>query len=258
MKDSYATINYEDGRTIKIKGANPQQLGSAVHILGRIKYLDAYFKKIIERIPVSVIDVGANIGAYSLMFNYLWPDVSLVAIEPSSYNQPYLKYNIGHIPEIDIRPFALGSERGSGVLAIPTTEQKIITNDYHDTHTGCLSLYGESDNMREKVDIFPLDELDIPRPVGFIKIDVEGHEVEVIRGARKTIEEDKPLMLIEFHEANMTMAGTTKNHLFRLLAGMGYFPTDGLGPVDLLFRPVGIGYILDRLDYTFKLNELAR
>jgi FkbM family methyltransferase len=254
MKDSTATINLEDGRSINLKGANPQQLGTVAVIIGRIKYLQSSFAKSIAISPLSVIDIGANIGAYSLLFNYFWPEANIMAIEPSSYNRPYLDYNLGHIPNIEIRQLALGSERSTGEIAVPSPAQKVINNDYWDTHTGTLSLYGKSEYLREKVEIYPLDELDVSRPVNFMKIDVEGHELEVLRGARETIKEDKPAMLIEVHDVNLEMAGTTKNQLFRYLAGLGYFPFRNMG-VDMVFRHVGVGYILDRLDYSYVTRE---
>ena len=249
MKDSTATINYED-RTYKIKSANPQQLGTTVGIVGRLLGLSREFNKVISPAPTSIVDVGANVGAYSLMFNYSFPGAKIVAIEPSTYNMPYLHYNCGPVPEIEISQFALGSKRGKGKLAIPSKNQKNLNNDYHETHTGCLSLYGESGNLQEEVDIFTLDELNIKRPIGLIKIDVEGHEIHVLEGARKTITEDQPALLVEVREDNLKMAGATKWLLFRTLASMGYFPSWVYGS-DTMFYPKGIDYILDKLDYTF-------
>lgn len=249
MKDSFATINYED-RSYKVMAANPQQLGTTVSVMGRMIGLAAEFRKVMDPAPTSIIDCGANVGAYSVMFNYCFPDAKIVAIEPSSHCMPYLTYNCEDIPQIEIRQFAVGSARSKAELALPTEEQKDFYNDYIDTHTGCLSLYGKSDYLREEVDVFPLDELEFQRPIGLIKIDVEGHEVEVLKGGMKLIEEDKPVMLIEVHDANFVMAGTEKWDFYRLLAGMGYMPIFQYGN-DFLFYPKGIDYILDRLDYKF-------
>ena len=45
-----------------------------------------------------------------------------------------------------------------------------------------------------------LDSIKFENKIGFIKIDVEGHELEVIEGALKTIKENKPVLLIEIEE----------------------------------------------------------
>ena len=255
MKDSTATINYED-RHFKIKCANPQQLGTTVGVVGRLLGLSKEFNKVIDPAPTSVVDIGANVGSYSLMFHYCFPEAKILAIEPSTYNMPYIEYNCGHIPEIEIRQLAIGSKMGSGMLSVPSQEQKQLNNDYPDTHTGCLSLHGKSDNLQEEVDIFPLDELNIQRPIGLIKIDVEGHEIHVLDGASKIIEEDRPKLLVEIREDNLKMAGMKKWHLYRKLAGMGYFPRWKYGH-DSMFYPVGIDYILDKLDYNF-MEETKR
>ena len=249
MKDSTATLNYED-RTFNILAANPQQLGSIVVIIGRLLGLSREFNKVVKPAPTSIIDVGANVGSYSLMFHFCFPGAKIVAIEPSSHNMPYLNYNCGSIPEIEIRQFALGNERSKGTLSIPSSEQKQLNNDYPETHTGCLSLYGESGDLQEEVDVFPLDELEFEHPVGLIKIDVEGHEIQVLEGATQTIKKDKPALLVEVREDNLKMAGATKWQLFRQLAGMGYFPRWQYG-MDTMFYPVGVDYILDKLDYHF-------
>lgn len=249
MKDSTAVINYDDF-SIKIKCANPQQLGSTTAVLGRIIGLAKEFRKVIEPVPNCIVDAGANVGAYSVLFHNVFPEAKIISIEPSSHNIPYLEYNCKSIPDHEILKLALGSKRERADIAMPTPDQRVLNNDYPETHTGCLSLHGESDNLRETVDVAPLDDLDIQRPVGFIKIDTEGHELHVLLGAQRIIREDKPTMLIEVHEPNINMAGTTRWQLYRLLAGMGYFPMWQYGK-DYLFCPVGIDYILDRLDYKF-------
>jgi hypothetical protein len=54
-------------------------------------------------------------------------------------------------------------------------------------------------HMRVTVPTAPLDALD-PPPVGFMKIDVEGHEQAVLEGARGVITRDRPVMIIEIEE----------------------------------------------------------
>ena len=65
---------------------------------------------------------------------------------------------------------------------------------------GCATIHNE--NVFNKYHQFnvkknKLDNLIKSKNIGFIKIDVEGHELEVINGARKLIKENKPILLIE-------------------------------------------------------------
>jgi hypothetical protein len=48
------------------------------------------------------------------------------------------------------------------------------------------------------------DDLNINKSINFIKIDAEGHDLEVIRGFKKTIAKYKPILLIEFNKENYT------------------------------------------------------
>ena len=57
------------------------------------------------------------------------------------------------------------------------------------------------DNFKEvKVEIKKLDDVKIVNKIGFIKIDVEGHELEVIEGAKNTIINNMPILLIEIEK----------------------------------------------------------
>ena len=249
MKPSTATINYEDFN-LEIKANNPQQLSTTLLVLGRLIGLRREFRKAIDPHPKNIIDCGANVGAYSIMFHYCFPDAHIIAIEPSSHNMPYIKYNCKDIPQIEIMQMAVGSRIEKAVMAQPTQEQKEMHNDFLDIHTACLSLYGASDHMREEVDVFPLDSLDLKRPVGFLKIDTEGHDLEVLIGAENILKEDKPNILIEIYEPNLKMAGIEPRDIFKLLAKQGYFPLWIYGK-DYLFRYVGKDYLYDRIDYSF-------
>jgi hypothetical protein len=58
--------------------------------------------------------------------------------------------------------------------------------------------------------------------VDAIKIDVEGAELRVIRGADKTIRRDKPILMVEIQAATLQAAGTTPEELFETIVSYGY------------------------------------
>jgi hypothetical protein len=68
------------------------------------------------------------------------------------------------------------------------------------------------------VPVAPLDAFDL-RDVSFIKIDVEGHELEVLRGARGTIKREAPNVLIEVEQRQLDHPMQT---VFDLLEGWGF------------------------------------
>lgn len=64
------------------------------------------------------------------------------------------------------------------------------------------NLPGAEDLIEIKVQLRPLDDLEI-KSVDFIEIDVEGHEMEVLEGAAKTIRESRPVVLIEVQHEHL-------------------------------------------------------
>ncbi len=93
-----------------------------------------------------------------------------------------------------LSPIALSNQSGAGALRVPR-------NSGGFTNQGAsLSAVKVPDNYEEvRIETSRLDDLNIG-DVGFIKIDVEGFEQEVIEGARATIARDRPVILVEMEE----------------------------------------------------------
>jgi predicted O-methyltransferase YrrM len=72
--------------------------------------------------------------------------------------------------------------------------------------------------------------------VDFIKIDTEGHELFVLRGAENTLKKFKPLVLAEFNAANTVQNGYLKDRIPELMLKWGYLYRE-VGNEDLLFYP---------------------
>jgi hypothetical protein len=90
----------------------------------------------------------------------------------------------------------------------------------------------EIERIRVKV-----ESLDDSIPAGYvpavIKIDVEGAEGEVLRGAKKTIVDHRPVVVFEHGVGGADRYGTTSDEVFQILveeAGMRIFDMDGAGP----------------------------
>tara|TARA_Y100000114_G_C11724142_1_gene310022 strand:+ start:540 stop:1184 length:645 start_codon:yes stop_codon:yes gene_type:complete len=131
------------------------------------------------------IDVGANVGLWtkdmSEEFTFVW------AIEPVEDFRQCLQKNIFN-NNVDIKPFALGAE--NTVIDMIITEE----NTGH-SHVDIDSL------GKGTIPMHRLDDLNIP-PLDYIKIDCEGYELNVLKGAEQTIKKHKPIIVIEqkFHK----------------------------------------------------------
>ena len=78
-------------------------------------------------------------------------------------------------------------------------------------------------NLKKQVPLTALDDLQVQRPVRFIKMDVEGEEPQVIKGAVRLLREDRPIILSELHPTQLERAsGVTANEFLDQLRAIGY------------------------------------
>lgn len=137
----------------------------------------------------TVVDVGANIGAHTLAFaEAVGASGSVIAVEPQWEIYAMLCGSIALCGARNTRArwCALGADRGS-VIVPP------INYDAQGNFGGV-----ELANVKggEPVPRGPLDDWNLPR-VDFLKIDVEGMELDVLRGAGHTIKRCRPVLSVE-------------------------------------------------------------
>ena len=150
------------------------------------------------------IDVGANWGVYSARLAKLSKGV--VAFEPNPAIAGMLAQAL---PSVRVIACALGSEEGAATLRIPV----MSNGDGAAGHGSLLPIAGEIDAFG--VAVRTLDSFGLTN-VGFIKIDVEGFEVQVVLGAWETIQRERPTMLIEIPGAG------ERSEIFERLGRLGY------------------------------------
>ncbi len=114
---------------------------------------------------------------------------------------------------------ALGAEQG--VISIEcaadeTGSAHVAQGDGGDTRRGHGELITYPD-----ISMFPLDEFSAPGRVDFVKIDVEGYELQVVQGAEKFLKLHKPWMIVE-QKGNDTIYGGKKDEAVTLLKSWGW------------------------------------
>ncbi|MGY6628558.1 MAG: FkbM family methyltransferase [Oceanicaulis sp.] len=137
------------------------------------------------------IDIGANRGIWAHEMAALCPCVW--AFEPNPKLFDFLRRAAG--PRVTCHGTALSDNEGEAELMVPGADGR-YSNQGASLNPDKIA---GAAHMRVTVRTAPLDGLD-PPPVGFIKIDVEGHERAVLEGARGVIARDRPVMIIEIEE----------------------------------------------------------
>jgi len=142
------------------------------------------------------MDVGANVGAYLFTLeNHLKPE-NILAFEP---NQQLFK-RLGRLfPKVNLFSVALSDISTIAEFKIPVINgEKVHTRGTLQTS---IKEKNEEKTILQKVEVKPLDELNINlKRLDFIKIDVEGNEMQTLRGAKKTIEKYKPILMVEMEQ----------------------------------------------------------
>jgi FkbM family methyltransferase len=170
----------------------------------------------------TLVDVGANVGAYSL-FGTLVPTVErVVAFEANPDTAEELRFNIalnGLELKVEVREKAVSSAPGKlslGVVSKYSGANSVVQTSIHDRST----FYKEI-----TVDAVVLDQ-EFPQPSSkplAIKIDVEGHESEVIDGGRHLLQANQAIVQLEFYERSHASSR-------QKLEELGYFRLTAIGP----------------------------
>jgi FkbM family methyltransferase len=142
----------------------------------------------------NAIDVGSNIGIYTYAMSRFFNNVYSFEINPNLSH--LLKKS--QIENVCVYEYGLSSEPGVAQFHIPKVDgQKLVGWGSLDK-TNCP----DAEELIEiEVQLATLDSFELQN-ISFIKIDVEGHEIEVLKGAMDTIRESRPIMLVEIKEKN--------------------------------------------------------
>ncbi|HMK24614.1 MAG TPA: FkbM family methyltransferase [Chitinophagaceae bacterium] len=142
----------------------------------------------------TIVDVGANIGNHMLFFCSQMEAQKVYCFEPNQYTCSVLTKNVelnGLGKTVEIHQSALGEKKGHG-----------IQQGFSLTNTGMNRIVPGGETLEDaSVEIICLDDFNYSK-TDFIKIDVEGFELAVLKGAEKTILRTRPVIMIEVFDDN--------------------------------------------------------
>ena len=165
------------------------------------------FKQLI-RPGQTILDVGANIGSHTVWFaQATGPTGTVLAFEPQRIVYQTLCANVALNSATNVHCFCAAAGSTPGQIAVPALDYS------QENNFGGLELGGHQEG--EPAPVMTIDGLNLPK-CDFIKIDVEGMEQEVLKGAVRTIAMLSPILYVENDRKEKSGA------LIRFIDGLGY------------------------------------
>ncbi len=149
------------------------------------------------------IDIGVYRGVYSYKLSHNFKNIH--SFEPNPLLFPYLEKNLKKIlKNVNLYNLALSDKSGEAELKLPIRSKSIFKDNIEELYKLGAATMHPNNNIIEyekfSIKTAKLDDIKIENKIGFIKIDVEGHEKNVLIGAESSIKKNKPVMIIEIEE----------------------------------------------------------
>lgn len=198
-------------------------------------YLGVYQKlprRVLTELHVAeilAVDIGANIGSHSLQLaRALGEGGRVISIEPTAYAYAKLCSNIASNPLLSNRliPIHAALDDGNSDHSMGDFYSRWPLRDSGHLHPEHLGKFENAKGARQMTLDGLLDEVRLAhrvhRKVTFVKIDVDGNELLVMRGGQRTLSSDRPVLLIEIAPHVQDEVSNRLEELIALISTLGY------------------------------------
>lgn len=239
LEEAYVALRYRQGEyqtirwgdlTITESRYDPYVRRTAFGRMSGWVVHHAMFRGLIPAPSPVIIDVGANIGIMTLLLARL-PGATVYAFEPGTRAFECLRRNVAQNGLTRVTPIhaGLSDKEGDQFLGPPSGEQHPRYRK-GSLKTGVFSVHAaqESRLARQFGEMAHFSTLDAfceregLQRLDFIKIDVEGHEPQVLQGGCRTLQRLRPVCQVEFNTMTASLAHSDPGRVFTLLQELGY------------------------------------
>jgi FkbM family methyltransferase len=192
-----------------------EHIQSYIYWLGRFEPRESAVVRSLVQPGDCVIDAGANIGWFSLLASSIIGTTGKIfAFEPFGATADHLDRNLAlnGASNVEVHRIALSDSGGKAKLTMTETG-----------NIGTASLFATDSGEGEIVDTGRLDEIVPKRRFKLLKMDVEGAELRVLRGAEKLLQAGRiENILFEINKAALRRGGSSCAELIALVKSHGY------------------------------------
>jgi FkbM family methyltransferase len=197
----------------------------AIYLFGYFEYETFHAYRRLLKPGDTVLDIGANIGAHTLhLARCVSPAGRVIAFEPTAYAYNKLRQNIS------LNPSLANLIQAEQIMLVSSDNAQVKPQLYsswqiHDTAVSTHPKHGGRLMDTTGAHNEALDSYIAGHKIGavsLIKMDVDGHECQVLRGAHELLRRDKPILLMEIMPYGLDEAGASLDELLGILRVHGY------------------------------------
>lgn len=181
------------------------------------KSLNYFYNLIDKNNKVNIVDIGANVGLYSLYAKHL-PNSQFYSYEPYKFTYDLLNDNIklNNITNVQTYNIGLSDKKGKTILNV------CLSGDGANTMGANPLRFNNPYPIEVETDTLDNIFYNNNIKVNFIKIDTEGWEYNILKGGEKTINKYKPIIQLEYNETNMKQCDINPEQLLNYINELGY------------------------------------
>ena len=179
----------------------------AARFRGTLEFEATILSRLVDK-GLRGIDIGAHHGLYTYALARWCGCVE--AFEPDPFSAQTIQW--WGSPKVTVHEIALSDFSGTAMLNVP-----VVGGRVERAWAKLEDVHGQHESLT--VSVRRLDDYEF-RDVSFIKIDVEGHEQRVIRGATETLQRERPVILVEIEQRHL--GSVPIETVFKQFEALGY------------------------------------